>query len=219
MLVKFSGADDSPTVRRWADLLVCEHLALAGAGTLPGVTSAYSRILSHAGRTFLEVERFDRHGPFGRSPLVSLETVNAALLGLDTDDWTRLADGLVVAGLLNTDDAGRVRHLWWYGRLIASTDMHLGNLSFQPSAGRLRLAPTYDDMLPMRHAPLAGGELPPPAWTPPLPLPRERETWLAAAQAATGFWARVAADPRISAGFCDLARRHGQVLRDLADRV
>jgi hypothetical protein len=90
---------------------------------------------------------------------------------------------ILVAG----KDAARIHRLWWYGRLIANTDMHLGNLSFQPAAGRLRLAPAYD-MLPMRYAPLAGGELPTPAWTPPLPLPRERETWLTARQAALTFW-------------------------------
>ncbi|MDB5848132.1 MAG: phosphatidylinositol kinase, partial [Rhodoferax sp.] len=45
VLVKFSGADDSPTVRRWSDLLVCEHLALVHAASLPGVDAAHSRIL------------------------------------------------------------------------------------------------------------------------------------------------------------------------------
>lgn len=218
VLVKFSGADDSPAVRRWADLLICEHLALEGVRALPGVAGAHSRVLSHAGRTFLEVERFDRLGPFGRSPLISLETVNAALLGLDAHDWPRLADGLVAARLLEMEDAARIHHLWWYGRLIANTDMHLGNLSFQPVAGRLRPAPAYD-MLPMRYAPLAGGELPACEWTPPLPLPRERETWLAACRAALSFWERMAADARISAGFRAIGSRHGQALRDLAERV
>ncbi len=218
VLIKFSGTDNSPAVRRWADLLVCEHLALEGARALPGVASAHSRILSHAGRTFLEVERFDRHGPFGRGPLISRETVNAALLGLDTHDWPRLADGLVATHLLEPEDAARIHHLWWYGRLIANTDMHLGNLSFEPIAGHLRPAPAYD-MLPMRHAPLAGGELPASAWTPPFPLPRERETWLAACQAALIFWEWMAADARISAGFRALGSHHGQALRDLAERV
>ena len=218
VLVKFSGADGSPAVRRWADLLVCEHLALECACALPGIASAHSRILAHAGRTFLEVERFDRHGPWGRSPLISLETVNAALLGQDSHDWPRLADGLVAMGLLDTEDAARIHGLWWYGRLIANTDMHLGNLSFRPVAGRLRPAPIYD-MLPMRHAPLRGGELPAPEWTPPLPLPRERDTWLTASQVALTFWERVAADVRIGAGFRDLGSRHGRALRHLAEQV
>ena len=120
VLVKFSGADGSPAVRRWADLLVCEHLALDCAAALPGVESARSRIVVHAGRTFLEVERFDRHGLFGRSRLISLSTLDAALLGVGSTDWTRLASRLAAAGLLGADDVERVDHLWWFGRLIVS---------------------------------------------------------------------------------------------------
>lgn len=208
VLVKFSGADSSPTVTRWSDLLTCEHLALESARRLPGVVSARSRIVAHAGRTFLEVERFDRHGRFGRSPLISLETVNAALLGNDPSDWRPLADALVVAGLLSAEDGRTIHLLWWFGRLIANTDMHLGNLSFRPDKGRLSLAPVYD-MLPMLYAPLAGGELPTRAFEPPLPLPRERDAWLIACQAAAGFWDAVSADPRISAGFRAMVRDHG----------
>jgi len=218
VLVKFSGADDSPAVRRWSDLLVCEHLALECARTLPQVESADSRILIQAGRTFLEVERFDRHGPRGRSPLCSLETLDAALLGMGTYDWTRLADGLAAANLLGLEEVVRIRHLWWFGRLIANTDMHLGNLSFRPLGGRLRLAPTYD-MLPMRYAPLPGGELPAAEWTPPLPLPGHRDHWLVACRAAVRFWDLVAADTRIGAAVRGLGRVHRQGLRELAERV
>ncbi len=45
VLVKFAGADGSPAVTRWADLLRAEHLALGCAGRLPGVTAAASRLL------------------------------------------------------------------------------------------------------------------------------------------------------------------------------
>lgn len=217
-LVKFSGRDDSPAVRRWSDLLVCEHLALECAGALPGVASAHSRILIEGGRTFLEVERFDRHGPLGRSPLCSLETLNAALLGLATQDWTQLADALAAADLLAPEDVVSIHHLWWYGRLIANTDMHLGNLSLRPTDGRLTLAPAYD-MLPMHYAPLPGGELRKADWTPPLPLPGQRDQWLIACRAATDFWDRVAGDTRVGAGFRALARTQGEGLRALAGRV
>jgi hypothetical protein len=218
VLVKFSGADDSPAVRRWSDLLVCEHLALECARTLPQVESAYSRILIQGGRTFLEVERFDRHGPRGRSPLCSLETLNAALLGMGTQDWARLADGLAAANLLGPEEVERIHRLWWFGRLIANTDMHLGNLSFRPSRGRLKPAPVYD-MLPMCYAPLPGGELPVPEWTPPLPLPSHRDHWLVACRAAVRFWDLVAADTRIGAAVRGLGLAHGRGLRELAERV
>ncbi len=118
--------------------------------------------------------------------------------------------------VIGSGDAARIHCLWWYGRLIANTDMRLGNLSFRPVAGRL--AP-ISDRLPMRHAPSRDGELPAPEWTPPLPLPRERDTWLAASQVALMFWERVAADVRIGVGFRDLGSRHGRALRDLSGQV
>ncbi|CAN5446584.1 hypothetical protein BH10PSE18_BH10PSE18_50920 [soil metagenome] len=91
--------------------------------------------------------------------------------------------------------------LWWCGRLIGNTDMHTGNLSFVPHAGRLILAPVYD-MLPMRYAPLAGGEVPADrALDPALPLPTQREAWMSACIAAIAFWRACAADGRIGEAF------------------
>lgn len=220
VLVKFSGADGSPAVQRWSDLLVCEHLALECAATLPGVAGARSRVIVGDGRTFLEVERFDRHGEHGRSPLVSLGTLDAALLGDGSSDWTRLANRLNTAGLLGSDDLQRIDHLWWFGRLIANTDMHTGNLSFRPHGppAALSLAPIYD-MLPMLYAPLAGGEVPARSFEPPLPLPPHRATWRAACTAAITFWWRAATDKRISEAFRRLCSASGQRLEQIAQRV
>jgi hypothetical protein len=221
VLVKFSGADGSPAVRRWADLLVCEHLALECAALLPGVASARSRIVVSVGRTFLEVERFDRHGLFGRSRLVSLATLDAALLGDVSNDWTRLAARLAALGLLSSDDLSRIEQLWWFGRLIANSDMHTGNLSFHPTGpqGLLHLAPVYD-MLPMSCAPLPGGEVPPTRdFEPPLPLPAQRAVWLSACSAALAFWTRAADDARISAAFRRFCAASSVRLQGVAERV
>jgi hypothetical protein len=221
VLVKFSGADGSPPVRRWADLLVCEHLALECAANLPGVDSARSRVVVSAGRTFLEVERFDRHDLFGRSRLVSLATLNAALLGDVSNDWTRLATRLAALGLLGADDLSRIEHLWWFGRLIANSDMHTGNLSFHPTGpqGLLQLAPVYD-MLPMSCAPLPGGEVPPTRdFEPPLPLPPQRAVWLTACSAALAFWNLAADDARISAEFRGYCATCSTRLQRVAERV
>jgi hypothetical protein len=215
VLVKFSGAGDSPTVRRWADLLVCEHLALRHAARLPGVQAARTRVLRHAGRTFLESERFDRHGEHGRSPLCSLETANAALLGEPSRDWSLLAARLARAGLLGDEDAAAITRLWWFGRLIANTDMHLGNLAFRPVEGRLELAPAYD-MLPMLHAPLPGGEVPPRTFEPPLPSPAQRAAWHAACDAALPFWREAARDERIGPDFRELCAQHAGQLERVA---
>ncbi len=135
-------------------------------------------------------------------------------------DWTAFAAALVKARWLGEEDAKAIGHLWWFGRLIANTDMHLGNLSFRPRQGRLHLAPAYD-MLPMRYAPLPGGELPTDDFTFPLPLPQARAVWLTACRAALDFWSRMADDSRISDGFRRLGREHGRglPLSALAERL
>jgi len=217
VLVKFSGADGSPAVRRWADLLVCEHLALECIATIPMLASGKSRIVSHAGRTFLEVERFDRHGMHGRSRLSSLATLDAALIGDGSTDWPRIAAKFVAMGLLDHADAQRIQQLWWFGRLIANTDMHAGNLSFQ-AHGALALAPAYD-MLPMAYAPLAGGELPTREFRPPLPLPAQRDVWNVACEAAVIFWTRASQDSRISKSFRATCVENGRQLQELAEKI
>lgn len=217
VLVKFSGADDSPAVRRWSDLLVCEHLALETLGAVQGISAAQSRVIQAAGRTFLEVERFDRHGLHGRSRLVSLEAVNAAFLGESTSDWTTLVARLASLGLASPETVTAVEVVWWFGRLIANTDMHLGNLSFGLSQG-FEIAPVYD-MVPMAYAPLPGGEVAARAFQPSLPPPAQRAAWLTAAHAAHGFWVRACADTRIGEGFRDVCRENAEALVRVAERV
>lgn len=197
VIVKFSGADDAAAVRRWSDLLVCEHLALETLAGELAIAAARSEIYQFAGRTFLEVERFDRRGDHGRIPVCTLDGLNGALLGKAGAPWPRLAEALGQRGWLTAAAVGQVQRLWWFGRLIANTDMHEGNLAFHPG---LALAPAYD-MLPMHYAPQRGGEVPPRSFVPPLPLPPEKAAWCQAARAAASYWARCAADGRISPEF------------------
>ncbi|RYF78958.1 MAG: phosphatidylinositol kinase [Comamonadaceae bacterium] len=254
VIVKFSGREESATVRRWADLLVCEHLALAHAATLPGLRAAKSRVLRGGGRTFLEVERFDRHGEAGRSPMAALDVIAAAFfvagpppdkkrplggqrtsrsggawghlfLGSATVDWPQMAARLGGMGLLDDAQQAAVQRLWWFGRLIANSDMHAGNLAFEPEvlverggSGGLRLAPAYD-MLPMRHAPLPGGEVPQRAPEFSLPLPVQRAAWLDACTAALAFWRTAAHDTRISEDFRQVCAAHAQALDRLRERA
>jgi DNA-binding Lrp family transcriptional regulator len=207
VLVKFSGDDHSPAVRRWSDLLVCEHLAAEALRADLRVGAASTRCLRSGGRTFLEVERFDRHGPHGRSPVCTLESVRAALIGAPLP-WPQAAARLRDEGLLSGDDAASVARLYWFGRLIGNTDMHDGNLAFRPG---LRLAPAYD-MLPMLYAPSRGGELPERRYDPPLPLPAEADAWREAARGARAFWLRCEADARISDGFRSICGRNAEAL-------
>lgn len=211
VLVKFSGADESPAVRRWADLLVCEHLALESVRTQLGVLAAESAVRKYAGRTFLEVVRFDRTGTFGRSAVCTLASINAALVGLADLPWHRAAQRLHAKGWLAAEEVEKVASIWWFGRLIGNTDMHEGNLAFRPG---LTLAPVYD-MLPMLYAPLRGGELAPRAYAPELPMPDETAAWQRAAAAASQYWQECLADSRISSEFrqtcADNARTLDQV--------
>jgi len=218
VLVKFSGADDSATVRRWADLLVCEHLALETLRESTGLAAARSRILQAQGRTFLEVERFDRHGLAGRSAACTLASVNGTLLGSADSDWGKLTEKLAAQKLATPEAAAQAQLLWWYGKLIANTDMHLGNLGLCPAERRFSLTPAYD-MLPMFHAPLAGGEVPVRTFEPALPLPPQRAAWLAACRAALLFWQRAGTDNRISEGFRTICAANRQRLEELAQRA
>ncbi len=204
VLVKFSGSDDSTGTQRWADLLVCEHLASLILSEHLGVGSATSRIHHSGGRTFLEVERFDRHGLLGRSGVTSWSSLNAALFGLAGVPWTEAARQVAKRGWLSEHDTSNIALLWHFGQLIGNTDMHEGNLSFQPNARNggagLQLSPAYD-MLPMLYAPARGVELPARSFEPKLPLPAQRVDWNHAVHAATAFWQTAAADERISTGF------------------
>ncbi len=204
VLVKFSGSDNSAGSQRWSDLLVCEHLAAQTLATVPGLTAEQTRILQAGNRTFLEAIRFDRHGGRGRSALCSWAAFNYGWFGLAGRPWTEGAARLLERGLIDQDTARAINRLWHFGQLIGNTDMHDGNLSFEPQVSAtttsLILAPAYD-MLPMIYAPQRGVELPPVTFAPRLPLPAEREAWQDAATAADQFWSRAADDARISAEF------------------
>ena len=222
VIVKFSGADNSAAVQRWSDLLVCEQLALDTLAESTGLAAARCRIIQGAGRTFLESERFDRIGQSGRKSLITLASLHAALLGTPQTSWPDIAAKMTTRKWLTAADEQRIGVLWWYGKLIANTDMHLGNLSFHisekgtgPTA--LELAPAYD-MLPMRYAPLSGGEVPADAnFSPPLPLPRDREPWLTACKAALHFWLRASENPGISQPFRELCLANHLHLATLAE--
>lgn len=222
VLVKFSGSDDSPGSRRWADLLVCEHLALQTLAGI-GVPAASSRILQAGQRTFLEVDRFDRHGAFGRSPLCSWQAIGNAFLGDAIGPWPEAGTRLRGQGLIGKADAGTQRTLallWHFGKFIQNTDMHAGNLSFMPVDGQLQPAPAYD-MLPMHHAPVRGVELPVRQFDVALPLPDTFDHARVAAAAAESFWNTASQDERISDAFravCAQAAEGVRRLRAVMDR-
>ncbi|WP_343629028.1 type II toxin-antitoxin system HipA family toxin YjjJ [Roseateles sp.] len=219
VIVKFSGSDDAPGTRRWSDLLICEHLAGRILSAHLDIPAAASRIHQHGGRTFLEVDRFDRHGVLGRSPLISWFTLNATMVGSAGRPWHEAARPLQALGWLRAQDLALIQHAWHFGELIANTDMHDGNLSLRPvtrADGSIGFAPApIYDMLPMVYAPMRGMELPPRDFRPKLPMPADVTSWGAAAIAAVAFWRSAANDTRISAAFRAIAERNAAHLTQL----
>lgn len=211
VLVKFSGSDRAPGTQRWSDLLVCESLASETVRELLGLDAATTTIHQLEGRTFLEVERFDRHGASGRSPVCSWYALNAGLFGLGGRPWLAAADALASRGFIDPKGQEAIRVLWHFGQLIANSDMHDGNLSFLPG---LRLAPVYD-MLPMLYAPERGVEVAARNFQPALPTPAERPAWEKARTAAQEFWRRAAQDARISRNFRSLCAQNARHLQRL----
>lgn len=200
VIVKYSGNDDSKPVRRWADLLVCEHIALEVIKSHLQLKAATSRIIISNGRTMLETERFDRVGDYGRKSLVSLSSVDGAFLGTGESSWPDAVEKMVKLNLLSREDEHHVLLLWWFGHLIGNTDMHFGNLSLHILDGKFDLAPAYD-MLPMMYAPLAGGEIPLKKYSVKMPMPKHRATWMKAKDGAVSFCKRCLDDDRISIQF------------------
>lgn len=159
VLVKFSELDANPVTERWRDLLYAEHLALETLRN-DGVTAAKTQIIDKGNQRFLEVERFDRIGQFGRCALHSLKSLDAEFVGNATGAWPVIVQQLVNAGEVYPESLECASLLWAFGTLIGNTDMHNGNLSFISAQGRpYALAPAYD-MTPMAFAPRSGGGLP-----------------------------------------------------------
>ncbi|MBI5382147.1 MAG: type II toxin-antitoxin system HipA family toxin YjjJ [Opitutae bacterium] len=211
IIVKFTDTLASPTGRRWADLLVAEALALTILHAA-GEAHATPRIYDAADRRFLEMERFDRVGEQGRRGVVSLRALHETFGAGDTNDWSVAADELRRQELISPETHRSIRLRQAFGDLIGNTDMHFGNLAFWlDDTLPFRLAPAYD-VLPMLWAPAAGGELVPRTLNVRPPLPAHEADWLIAAGWAEEFWARVAADVRVSPEFAERARAAGALV-------
>lgn len=221
VIVKFAQPDGGDAAQRWADLLVCEHLALQtlrGAG----MNAAHSELLQTPTHTFLEVERFDRTADLlGRRGFVSLLALSAAFTGEATLDWPTAGAQLQSMGWLSARTVQAMARLHAFGRLIGNSDMHQGNVGFHfVDRGALPLAPAYD-MLPMSLAPSRLGVLrqdaPLEAVAPRGSGELEHLRW--AVPLAAEFWERVAGEGRVgSAGLRALAAVNAERVRAMGAR-
>ncbi|MHC1653496.1 type II toxin-antitoxin system HipA family toxin YjjJ [Stenotrophomonas maltophilia] len=221
VIVKFAQPDGGEAAQRWADLLVCEHLALETLRAA-GADAASSELLQTTSHTFLEVTRFDRSADvLGRRGFVSLLSLSAAFTGEATLDWPRAGAQLQALGWLSAETVQMMARLHAFGRLIGNSDMHQGNIGFHlVDRGALPLAPAYD-MLPMSLAPSRLGvlrqDVPLEAVAPRESGELEHLRW--AAPLAGEFWERVAGDARVrSDGLRALARGNAERVRAMGMR-
>ena len=210
VIVKFSPLlDGSPTATRWKDLLIAEHVA---SGTLGGFGIAVpdTRIVLTAKRCYLESARYDRVGPKGRIAAASFEAIDNGFIGARSS-WSASASALRAQGMITSDCEEQIKLVEQFGRCIANTDMHFGNLSFfldmQDAAVKLRLAPIYD-MLPMLYAP-EKSEVVDRIFKSPLPAEAGK-----AGELARLFWNDVASRDDVSGGFRKIAAANAALLAD-----
>jgi hypothetical protein len=217
VLVKFTAPTSIPGAERWSDLLLGEWHALDTLRA-ENIPAAESEIIDAGGRRFLEVTRFDRVGPHGRTGVVSLQAIEAALLEPSASDWIGAAASLEAVRLMDTAQATQLRRLALFGELIGNSDMHLGNMSFWfGDRVPFILAPVYD-MLPMLFAPSAQGELVARSFSPRPPSPESLPDWTPACNWALGFWRRMRSDPRVSPNFARLASECHDAVSRLRDQ-
>ena len=202
-IIKFSAATESPVARRWADLLIAEHIALDVLPQL-GIPTPNTQVYSVAGQVFLVSPRFDRIGLYGRSPVISLAAIDAEFVGVGSD-WYQIGIALHQQGLIDADCLTQITQAQCFGHWIANTDMHLGNLSLIPTARGFELAPLYD-MTPMYYAPMQD-KLLADAWQPPTSALLQSNIGQATKALADEFWVRLSETANISEDFRQIALR------------
>lgn len=199
VIVKFSPQGNSDAARRWRDILITEYHATQAIHS-QNFPAAETRLIELGGRLFLESQRFDRSGKYGRMPMLSLQSVDAEFTGLGSD-WPRVMNALLEEELISFQHVYDTEFLWNFGRLINNTDMHLGNLSLGIEGSVFRLLPAYD-MCSMGFAPKSS-EVLPFNFTPPELRSQHMnvDSLLSLKEAAYDFWEKVANDGRISDEF------------------
>jgi len=179
---------------RMAELLPLEHLALRALAQV-GVPASTTRLLASEDYVFLEVQRFDRVGAYGRIGMLSAGSVDDEFFGL-RDSWPEFAARCEQAKYLSPEDARHIDTMAAFSELIGNTDRHFENISLLigEDGEYLGVAPAYD-ILPMRYASIGGGV--DPDLSPIEPkvgtIGAKPAVWGRAAQAAEQFWTSVQA--------------------------
>ncbi len=215
VIVKFSPAGNDPEARRWRDILITEYHATEALHA-DSVPAAEIELVEKGGRLFLEAERFDRTGQYGRSSMISMQMVDAEFFG-DGADWPTVMEELAVKKLISPQHLYDSYVLWEFGYLINNTDMHLGNLSLGMVGDVFSILPAYD-MCSMGFAPTRG-VVKPFSFSPQSShsrlncLSTSEVTQDSVRSMAIDFWERVANDDRISDEFREFLSQGNPITR------
>ena len=203
VMVKFTGEMNNDINRRWADLLVCEYIALQVLGKY-GFPVAKAELIQSENRMFLEYERIDRVGRYGRRMTSSLTGIDSAFIGVGDGPW---AEAMRKASeYFDASEIEMVERIYNFGFAIGNTDMHFGNISFYlPRELPFKLAPIYD-MLPMFYAPLSDNSLRSEALK---FIPPSKESKALAKE----FWEAVKKHTKVSDNFKKIASENLNALR------
>ncbi|EPF20707.1 putative DNA-binding transcriptional regulator [Cedecea davisae] len=217
VIVKFTPAVHNANQRRWADLLTAEAAALALLND-SGISAAQCELLrAETGQVFLEVERFDCVGAHGRLGIVSLESVQSEFAS-GVLNWPKAVARLKEAGIVDAATLRQVQKVWAFGRLIANSDMHAGNLSFFLSDRPLALAPVYD-MLPMAYAPGSTGSMLSQVYDISLDAAIPGAVWLEMQSLARRFWLALSQNEQVSEPFRLIAAEMAERVESLRESL
>jgi len=211
VIVKFSPKGNDTVARRWRDILITEfHAAeIIHSQNFPAAETA---LIEKDGRLFLESQRFDRTGEYGRMSMVSLQSVDAEFTG-EGSGWPQTMTALYREKLISRHHLYDANWLWTFGRLINNTDMHLGNLSLAIDGDVFRILPVYD-MCSMGFSP-KGGDVLPYDFTPPnlVSVDLPKLSVKNCMETAHKFWENVKNDPHISNEFREYLGRRNPIDR------
>lgn len=203
VIVKFTPPLNNENSQRWADLLQAEAIALNILSQAQLPASKATTLVAETRQTFLEVVRFDCIGVQGRKGIVSLEAVQSEYAS-GPQNWPTVMAELLTQKVVEPATLRLTQCIWAFGRLIANSDMHAGNLSFYLSDMPLKLAPVYD-MLPMAFAPNSAGSMRKETIAPQIDPIVPQEVWLEMLPLARRFWLEASQNRGVSESFRELS--------------
>lgn len=201
LIVKFARVGT-----RSSEMLILEELALHSLHEA-GIEAAPAHYFESDGYGYLEIERFDRVGRFGRRGMISAGAIDDELFGM-RDNWPAFAQRCEEAAILGPDSIHKVLVLTAFSELIGNGDRHFENLSLMTNAHNspVCVSPAYD-MLPMMYAPVGGGIEPELRLVTPSfqSLGARPDVWEQAFRASSAFWSLAAADTRLSGAMREIS--------------